>query len=123
MFDLAHEHADGGEDYLNASNGKYKSHLVDKTDQSSSAKKDRKRRGEFVANTEKRGGNKQKKGHGNYGKFDEIMNKPCWIHGFLVNHLAKYCHTYKQHISQQGGKEAPKGKSPNKGKKGDNDED
>jgi hypothetical protein len=46
MFDLAHEHANG-EDCFNTSNGKYKSCLVNKMDQSSSAKKDHKRRGEF----------------------------------------------------------------------------
>jgi hypothetical protein len=48
MFDLAHEHTDG-EDCFNTSNGKYKSCLVNKMDQSSSAKKDRKRRGEFCS--------------------------------------------------------------------------
>jgi hypothetical protein len=73
MFNLSHKHTNG-EAYFNSSNGKYKSHLVDKMDQSSSAKKDRKHRGEFVDNTEKRGGNKQNQGSGNRGKFDEIMN-------------------------------------------------
>jgi hypothetical protein len=48
MFDLAHEHTDG-EDCFNTSNGKYKSCVVNKMDQSSLAKKDRKRRGEFCS--------------------------------------------------------------------------
>lgn len=76
MFDLAHKHADG-EDFINASNGIYKLHRANKTDPSSSVKKTRKCRGEFVANTKKHGSKKQKQGHGNRGKFDEIMNSPC----------------------------------------------
>lgn len=53
------------------------------------------------------------------------MNKPCQIHGFPMNHLAKDCHTYKQHITRQGGKDASKGNAWGKGKKGadDNDQD
>jgi hypothetical protein len=38
-------------------------------------------------------------------------------------HLAKDCNMYKQHITQEGGKEAPKGNPPNKGKRGGSDED
>jgi hypothetical protein len=59
MFDLTHEHAND-EDCINASNGKYKPRPVDKADPSSTRKKDHKHRGEFVANTEKHSGNKQK---------------------------------------------------------------
>lgn len=57
IFGLAHEHADG-EDYLNTSNGKYKSRLTDKLGQSSPTRKDRKHRGKFVASVEKRDGSK-----------------------------------------------------------------
>lgn len=81
MLNLAHEHVDG-EYCLNASNGEYQSCLINKMEQSSSAKNDCKRRGEFVASIEKRDGNKQKQGHENHGKFDEIMNKSCHNHGF-----------------------------------------
>lgn len=122
MFELTHEHADS-EDCLNASNGKYKSRNTDKADPSSFGKKDRKRRGEFVANTEKRGSNKQREGQNNRGKFNKIMNNPCQNHGFPVTHLAKDCNTYKQHIAQEGGKESRKGNPPNKGKRGGDDED
>jgi hypothetical protein len=50
-------------------------------------KKEYKRRGKLVANTEKQEGNKPKQSHGGCGKFDEIMNKMCENHGFSVNHL------------------------------------
>jgi hypothetical protein len=59
MFALAHEHTNG-EDCSNDSNSKYKSQLTDDVDQSALTKKDRKHRGELVANTEKQEGNKFK---------------------------------------------------------------
>jgi hypothetical protein len=73
MFALAHEHANN-EDCFNASNGKYKSWLTDNVDRSSPTKKDRKHRGELVANAEKQERNKSKQSHGSHAKFDEIMN-------------------------------------------------
>jgi hypothetical protein len=76
MFDLTHEHAND-EDCINASNGKYKPRPIDKADPSSTRKKDHKHRGEFVANTEKRSGNKQKQDQNNSGKFDKIMSSAC----------------------------------------------
>ena len=71
------------------------SRLADSVAQSSPTKKDRKHRGELVANTKKQEGNKPKQSRGGHGKFDEIMNKPCQNHGFLVNHLARDCQTYR----------------------------
>ena len=114
MFALAHEHADG-EDCFNASNDKYKSQLTDDADQSPLTKKDRKRRGELVANVEKQEGNKFKQSHGGRAKFDKIMNQTCQNHGFPVNHLARDCHTYKREIIEAG-KGKMKGSRPKKGK-------
>lgn len=94
IFDLAHEHAND-EDCINASNGKYKPCFVDKVDPSSSRNKDRKSRGDFIANNKKRGGNKQRPGQSNCDEFDKIMNSPCQNHGFPIMHLAKDCNTYK----------------------------
>lgn len=86
MFDLAHEHADG-EDTINDSNGKYNPRIANNADPCSSSKRDHKRRGDFVANVEKRRGNNQKEN--NRDKFDKITNSPCQNHGFPVTHLAK----------------------------------
>ena len=101
MFALAHEHADG-KDYFNANNGKYKPRLTKDVDQSPLTKKDRKHRGELMANAEKQEGNKFKQSHGGHAKFDEIMNQTCQNHGFPVNHLARDCHTYKREIIEAG---------------------
>jgi hypothetical protein len=121
MFTLAHEHADG-EGCFHASNGKYKSRLADNAGQSSPTKKDRKIRGELVANAEKQEGNKPKQSRGGRGKFDEIMNQTCQNHGFPVNHLARDCQTYKREVIQAS-KEKSKGGRPKKGKDGvDNDD-
>lgn len=44
------------------------------------------------------------------------MKKPCQNHGFLVNHLAKDCQTYKREAIYQASKDKSKGGHPNKGK-------
>jgi hypothetical protein len=74
-------------------------------------KKDRKRRGELVANTKKQEGNNPKQSHGGRGRFDEIMNKMCQNHGFLVNHLVRDCQTYKR-VVIQANKDKSKGGRP-----------
>lgn len=43
-------------------------------------------------------------------KFDEIMNQMCQNHGFLVNHLARDCHTCKREIIEMKGGRPKKGK-------------
>ncbi|XP_066341996.1 uncharacterized protein [Miscanthus floridulus] len=91
--------------------------------QSSPTKKDRKHRGELVANTKKQEGNKPKQSRGGRGKFDEIMNKPCQNHGFLVNHLARDCQTYRREVTQQASKDKSKGGNLNKGKDRTDDDD
>jgi hypothetical protein len=55
-----------------------------------------------MANAEKQEGNKPKQSHGGHGKFDEIMNKTCQNHDFLVNHLARDCQAYKSESVQAG---------------------
>jgi hypothetical protein len=43
------------------------------------------------------------------------MNQTCQNHDFLVNHLARDCHTYKREIIEAG-KDKTKGSRPKKGK-------
>jgi len=68
-----------------------------------------------VANAEKQEGNKFKQSHGSHAKFNKIMNQTCHNHGFLVNHLARDCHTYKCEIIEAS-KDKTKDGRPKKGK-------
>ena len=85
-------------------------------------KKDHKHRDELVANAEKQEVNKSKQSHGGRAKFDEIMNQTCQNHSFLVNHLARDCHTYKHEIIEAS-KDKTKGSRSKKAKDGVDEDD